>query len=244
VPVAIHNNLGGRDAEVLRRYDEPSWNYPVMRFLDADGVDVLERRDRIWTTHAVATRLAEALAAAGEEAPSWLGVVLDESAAGPLETASYTMSCYWQGEAVLGGVDGVVTTRAGWLGGAEAVEVTYDPRRVDRAALDAHAATFRCRAAEAAPDRDAKRSDRHYHLRRSPLRFVPLTPMQRTKVNAALGLGQDTERWLSPRQREQAARIRRVLERDDDALDGLEPATTLADLPAYARSLATRLSGE
>jgi len=41
------------------------------------------------------------------------------------------------------------------------------------------------------------------YLRGSRLERLALTPLQRTRVNAALGLGSDPLRWLSPRQREQ-----------------------------------------
>lgn len=63
VPLLIHNNTPGRDAEVLAAYNEPAWNYQVVRFLDADGVDVIPRRDRVWKTDALAARMADALAA-------------------------------------------------------------------------------------------------------------------------------------------------------------------------------------
>lgn len=34
-PVAVYNNLGGADRDVLDRYREPAWNNPVVRFIDA-----------------------------------------------------------------------------------------------------------------------------------------------------------------------------------------------------------------
>jgi hypothetical protein len=43
VAAAIFNNHPGADAEILRRYGEPSWNNPVMRFLGADGVELLPK---------------------------------------------------------------------------------------------------------------------------------------------------------------------------------------------------------
>ena len=61
VPLAIYNNREGEDAQVLKRYGEPSWNNPVVRFLGADGKDVIPRKDRQWSTHAVASRMVTAL---------------------------------------------------------------------------------------------------------------------------------------------------------------------------------------
>lgn len=47
------------------------------------------------------------------------------------ETAVFSMYCYWTGEASIGEVPGVVSTRIGSLGGNEVVEVEYDPARTD-----------------------------------------------------------------------------------------------------------------
>ena len=41
IPLAIFNNNGGKDSEVLKRYDEPSWNNPVVRIVDAKGENLI-----------------------------------------------------------------------------------------------------------------------------------------------------------------------------------------------------------
>jgi|UniRef100_A0A7S4GHZ2 hypothetical protein len=69
IPVAIHNNKPGRDAQVLKRYGEPSWNNPVVRFLDGDGRDILPRRDGVWTAQGIASRMVEALCTMGLPVP-------------------------------------------------------------------------------------------------------------------------------------------------------------------------------
>ncbi len=72
-PVLVYNNRsGGMDEELLKRYREPAWNYQVIRFLDAEGRDVIPRRDRIWTTGGVASRMIEALRAAKRPIPPYL----------------------------------------------------------------------------------------------------------------------------------------------------------------------------
>ena len=72
-PVLVYNNRnGGMDEELLRRFQEPAWNYQVIRFLDAAGRDVIPRKDRIWTTHGVASRMVEALEAANRPVPKYL----------------------------------------------------------------------------------------------------------------------------------------------------------------------------
>ena len=59
------------------------------------------------------------------------GAAEAEDAAGgdEVETATFSMYCYWTGEATLGRVDGVVASRIGHWGGREIVQVDYDPRR-------------------------------------------------------------------------------------------------------------------
>ncbi len=72
-PVLVYNNRkGGRDEELLRRFQEPAWNYQVIRFLNAAGRDVIPRKDRIWTTSGVASRMVEALEAANRPVPKYL----------------------------------------------------------------------------------------------------------------------------------------------------------------------------
>ncbi len=53
----------------------------------------------------------------------------DSSTEPKVETATFSMYCYWTGEATLGQVDGVVASRIGHWGGKEIVQVDYDPRR-------------------------------------------------------------------------------------------------------------------
>ena len=72
-PVLVYNNRkGGMDEELLRRFQEPAWNYQVIRFLDAAGRDVIPRKDRVWTTGGVASRMVEALEAANRPVPKSL----------------------------------------------------------------------------------------------------------------------------------------------------------------------------
>src|SRR6187551_2627078 len=41
IPLAIHNNKSGKDAEVLKQYNEPAWNNPVVRIVDSNGADLV-----------------------------------------------------------------------------------------------------------------------------------------------------------------------------------------------------------
>jgi len=231
VPLAIHNNKPGADARVLKRYEEPAWNNPVIRFFAPDGKELLPRKDRVWSSGAVAGRMLAALNKTDRGTPGYLRLAAEELGAVDVERAVFAMHCFWQGEAALGGQEGVLATRAGWLAGLEIVEVRFDPRRVAYAELVRVAKTFDCTervfattevqlkvARELVGDRaklnrtlptDAKASDQKYYLRRSSLNLASLTPLQATRVNAALANHGDAAAFLSPRQLELAAESRR-----------------------------------
>jgi len=111
-------------------------------------------------------------------------------------------------------MDGVLATQALWLGKAEGVEVTFDPRRLpferlleraaaaqcDRAVWTTTQAQFQAAeqsvAARAVPlasmtGASAPRRDREpkYYLLQTPLKHVPMTPAQAARVNAVVRVG-------------------------------------------------------
>ena len=63
-PLLVRNNIEGEEARLLARYEEPAWNNPVVRFFAGDGSELLPRKDRVWSTEALAARIDAALAAA------------------------------------------------------------------------------------------------------------------------------------------------------------------------------------
>jgi thioredoxin family protein len=265
VPVVVYNNRGGADAAVLQRFGEPAMNNPVLRFFARDGKEALPRRDGLWDEPSVARRLVEALRATGRTVPDYLALAAEEVRIATAERATFAMHCFWEGEAALGGLDGVVATRVGYLDGDEAVEVVYLPDVIPYATLVDRAAGLGVASTAFAADerqlaaargrlgeharrtderaRDAAEADRKYHLQRSPLRWLPLTPAQAARINADLAAGHDGQRWLSPRQVELAGRIEAVSRRDSGALAGLAPPTSAAEFPAYEEQLLARLNG-
>jgi len=72
IPLLIYNNKGGKDAQLLKRFGEPSWNYQVIRFFNSNGKDVIPRKDKIWSISAVAKRMSDALSKYGKQSPSYL----------------------------------------------------------------------------------------------------------------------------------------------------------------------------
>lgn len=72
IPLLIHNNKGGEDERVRERFGEPAWNYQVVRFLDSEGRDIIPRRDRVWDTAGVVSRMIQVLKKTGRPIPESL----------------------------------------------------------------------------------------------------------------------------------------------------------------------------
>ena len=199
VPIAIRNNVDGKEGEVRQRFLEPAWNNPVVRLLDGNGKDLLPRRDGIWDAHGIATRMVEALVAKKQAVPGYLQLALAESDPKTAK-AVFVMHCFWEGEAVLGALDGVVRTRSAFVDAAEVVEVTYRPSVLTAEKLTELAQAKSCKPVAGSGLRAAPASDQQHALTGTPFAKLDLTPMQRTKVHAAITLGTDPKVWLSPQQ--------------------------------------------
>lgn len=165
----------------------------------------------------------------------------------------------------MGSLDGVVSTRSAWIGKREVVEVKFHPDVLSYEELLDHAIRSSCdqrvyTTTKAQLDvarrkvgdrveefdgelRDAKASDQLYYLGRSHLRYLPLTPAQARKVNAALGKQsrEDPQDFLSPRQIELARRIHARLKTDGEALGNLTRPDDLVQLARYQAELESRL---
>jgi len=69
IPLLIHNNTGGEDSKILKKYNEPSWNYQVIRFLTSDGKDIIPRKSSVNTLKAISARMVKALEVAKQPVP-------------------------------------------------------------------------------------------------------------------------------------------------------------------------------
>jgi hypothetical protein len=263
VPLAIHNNKAGEDETILKRFQEPAWNNPVIRYLDANENDLIPRKDRQWSVGDTALRMVAALSAAGREVPNYLRLVADEHH-GPTETAVVAMHCYWEGEGQLGALAAVEKTWSGWLGGKEVVEITYDPSKAGYEEILRAAKGVKCadhvfalnpdqaRIAKSSTGlattlisagesvRTAKDSDQQYYLRQSLLRHLPLTTLQATRINAALRQKQDGTTFLSPRQKQMLSQVAKVA--DADWLEDMVYPTAANKLADYSRRLGQALA--
>ncbi len=264
VPVAIHNNKPGADDAVRKAFDEPAWNYPVLRFFGGDGEELLPRKDQVFDPATIVTRMTDALAKAKRPVPVYLQLLKAELAPAKKRTATFAMHCYWEGEADLGSIRGVISTRSAWRDGLEVVIVEYDEAIVSYDRLVRQAAQFECASRVYAHDaaqldiararvgeravratgeaRDAKASDQTFALNRTEWRYLPLTRTQATKINGDLRRGRDASRWLSPGQRTLLGEIRARRAAEPDAFASLRPERASARLAAYARTLRQALA--
>lgn len=255
VPVAVYNNVKGTDADLLKKFGEPAWNNPVMRFIGTDEKDLIPRKDEVYHGGTLLARMAESLEKAKRPVPAYLKLAVAEFAPKKTETAVFAMYCYWEGEAKLGALDGVISTRIGELAKAEVVEVTFDPAVIDYKKLVEKAKEMDCThtvfartdaQAKAAKDVvDAKkvvRSDKdidattqqQYHLAHHPrYHFLPLTAAQATKVNAALANKKSPDEYLSPLQLAIYARFTKTTDAEGQAVFKLSPDRSPVGVIAY-----------
>ncbi len=201
VPVCIYNNRGGRDAEALKTFDEPAWNNPVVRIVRADYRDVVLRMPDFRTSLPLVNGLRRALDLTGTAAPRYVELLEEElqARASGLQTATFSMSCFWTGEGTFGALPGVIETAPGFQDGHEVVRVVFDPAVVRRADLEARTQPKGMRAC---PKNEGFRPDNEpkYYLSKTNYRFVPMTTLQACRANSLVGQGQSPDGLLSPRQ--------------------------------------------
>lgn len=200
IPLAIHNNKSGQDAEVLKRYNEPAWNNPVVRIVDSNGADLVSRLSGNYSAAGLSTLITTVLIKQKGKAPAYLQLLTDELTALQKGTAktTYSMYCFWTGEALFGKINGVVKTTAGYQDGKEVVTVEYDPVLISKTALDKIAQNQKCSITAGGnfrPDATPK-----YYLSNSKYKVIPMTEMQKCRVNSAIAEGQDPGVFLSEKQ--------------------------------------------
>ncbi|MCB0549525.1 MAG: thioredoxin family protein [Phaeodactylibacter sp.] len=230
VPVAIFNNKGGKDAEVLRYYNEPSWNNPVVRIVDYGRLDLIPRVSGNYSQLGVVQAMVFALERRSKPIPVYLQLLYEELLARQqgLETTTLSMYCFWTGEKMLGQLDGVIATEAGFMDGREVVQVAYNPKTVSFKEIVEAGQQARC-ADRVYAHNDAQKAEAiamlgqgkagarssfrpghepKYYLSRTPYRFVPMFPLQAARANALIGQGKSPEGVLSPRQAELAKQMK------------------------------------
>ncbi len=215
IPLCIYNNLAGNDALVLHKFNEPAWNNPVVRIIDESETDIVPRQNDFRSTYKTLITIRQALSDSGCTIPEYLSLLIDEYEGfekGLVDEVYFGMGCFWAGEKEIGGLGGVIGTEAGYMYGKEVVKVTY---RKDQSSLEQIVNSSR-RAGCADEVFGAiqngskilirpigpyqKDEDDKYYLSKSKYRIIPMTGLQKTKVNMAIAKQIDPKRYLSPRQ--------------------------------------------
>jgi len=208
IPLLVYNNQS-EDANLLKRYNEPSWNYQVVRFLDGKGKDIIPRKDRVWDKRSLSQRMVKVLQQTGRPVPEELsmlsGLQSSKSMAPDLKQAAISQYCFWTGERVIGAIDGVHETEAGFLNGREVTKVTYDPKIVS--VEDIHRIAAKNRTGdqvftELDGYRKAPAHDQKRQLQGTRFQKIKMSNAQATKVNAwARSNPQKAVEFLSPDQK-------------------------------------------
>lgn len=168
----------------------------------------------------------------------------------------------------MGSIDGVYATTAAWRDGLEVVSLLFDPQEVTYETIVKKAKQFKCTsrvfahseeqlvvaknvigdkavmAEDSQKPRFAKSSDQKYYLAHTPLRSLPLCGYQMTKLNSAIGLKQQFESLLSPRQKDIAAKIAEKLKQDPKSLQQFVSPVDDNKLGAYAAKLNEALTAQ
>lgn len=202
IPLAIYNNKGGKDKQILQLYNEPSWNNPVVRIVNAKGENVVNRIAGNYSAKALYNAMVTSLEKANKFIPEYmklLGTELLASNNNTIKETYFKMYCFWTGEKHLGKVDGVLSTEAGFMGGYEVVKVKFDPNKVNQKDLAIHAKQANFSPITKSNYRTAS-NDVKYYLKHTNYKFLPLTELQKTKINSALGHGMSPDKYLSPKQ--------------------------------------------
>lgn len=201
IPLVIHNNKGGKDRAVLNQFNEPSWNNPVVRIVDATGKNLTPRVSGNYSAKGLYKAMHTALINTYSEIPEYMSLLGKElSAVHSTKEKYYAMYCFWTGEKQLGATDGVLNTEAGFMKGREVVKVTYDDRKVDIKELDSYAKRNNFTPISQDNSYRPASNDEDYYLRHTPYKYLPLSNLQKTKINTALGNRKDASVYLSPRQ--------------------------------------------
>jgi len=138
---------------------------------------------------------------------------------GDVEEAYLSMYCFWTGEKEIAQLDGVVATEAGYMHGKEVVKVTYDKNVSNLSTISKKAKKKSCsdnvyantsdKVVDKKTGKYKKDRQDKYYLTHSPLQYVPMTELQKTLVNSALGRGKNPSQYLSPRQLEFTSKSKR-----------------------------------
>lgn len=216
IPLCIHNNKSGKDREALELFSEPRWNNPVVRIVDGNLKPIVDRISGNYSSYGLLTRINASLMKLGIKVPEYMNLLEEEfrgHQAG-LQSATIGMYCFWSGEKTYGNAKGVIATKAGFMNGAEVVEIKYNPNVTnlnelintgkgnncaDKLYAD-HGMNMNTGIPISKPGSFRIDPETKYYLYKSDYKYIPMTELQAARANSLLGEGKPCESVLSPRQ--------------------------------------------
>lgn len=201
VPLAIYNNKPGADADILKLYNEPSWNNPVAHFVDENGQDITPKLANNYSPLGMYNKLIETLTVLGKPIPIYAELLGDDL---KMEYRQYKYTiyetpCFWSGETSLALNPAVKYTEAGWINGLEVVKVFYNEAETTLKALNSYAANEGFYLIDHHQDYKIDKRPQYY-LSKTPFKYLPLSKAQRAKINLAIPYHRMPESFLSPKQ--------------------------------------------
>ncbi len=221
IPLVVYNNKGGKDGEILKKYKEPAWNNPVVRIVNNRGADMVDRLSENYSLSGLLNVIIEAFDKEHKQIPKYIQLLKEELDVneGRLKESYVSMYCFWTGEKVLAEIKGVAHTEAGYMGGKEVVKIKYNPDIVKYEDILCTAVAENCADITFTNDKMEQTATQFiikknafaiknyrpdntqkYYLSNSKFKYLPMTELQASKINSALGNQKSANEFLSPRQ--------------------------------------------
>lgn len=234
IPLAIFNNKKAKDLEILKKYNEPTWNNPVVRIVNNKGENIVSRLANDYSSMGLYKSMINALESVGNPTPEYLkilGMELSTSVKNhKVEESYFKMYCFWTGEKELGAQDGVLVTKAGFMEKAEVVRVIYNANKISRKELEGFAKKHKMTSVNYKENFVWAQDDEDYFIQHSDFKYLPLSEVQKTKINSALGLHESAIQFLSPKQEmwlEAMSRTNKQVLFDKDFFESWEQLSSL-----------------
>ena len=147
--------------------------------------------------------MKEALIIRNTSIPLYLDLLEQELAAinsNNINEVNFKMYCFWNGEKQLGSLEGVLDVEPGFIDHSEVVKVKYNSALISDSELKSYAEKQNFEPINTSGNFRTATRDVHYYLQHSDYKYLPLSEIQKTKINSALGSQQLTKNYLSPKQ--------------------------------------------
>lgn len=201
IPLAIYNNIHGKDAEILKKFNEPAWNNPVTYIIDCNGKSIVNKVANNFSPFTLYQKIVEVLALLNKEIPLYFKLLEKDLKInfGATKQAVYETPCFWSGETTFAQHHAIYATMPGFIGSREVVTIEFDESLVTKKELDSFAIEqgffLIDKSVNLRIDKDPQ-----YYLKKTNYKYLPLSSAQKTMVNFSIPYKQNPEQYLSPKQ--------------------------------------------